>query len=375
MENTLRIVLAVLTAALGLVVVVPILFGLLVLRGVRVSTRLLAKVLEPRYVSWPDLIEFWPAIGWRSKPNLDTHALQDDVFHLTTDADGWRGKETRLSNSDLVVFGDSHAFGHGIDDRYYFANLNRNLRVKAIGVSGYNMVQELLWMRELRNQLSGKVVVWFVFLGNDLLDNLEPSMMQYRTPFVRESRGLGQWEIVTEHVQAAPWPTISRRYRETNYDRLTQVFRPGFVSDRALASCAFLIAQGLETCEAAGARLVILSIPDPKTLSQKGLDLLYAHGADVKSFDPELPDKRLRTICEELGLAFIAGQEHLGRGEYKEQDDHWNAVGHRRIADLLKRLYEQHRSDCPTESVKQRVRFSLPMAGAELPVSHLSRSS
>jgi hypothetical protein len=78
-------------------------------------------------------------------------------------------------------------------------------RIKAIGANGYNMVQELLWMRRYAPQLAGKLVVWFVYHGNDLFDNLQPNVFQYRTPFVRERHDGRGWEVVTEHVRRSPW--------------------------------------------------------------------------------------------------------------------------------------------------------------------------
>jgi hypothetical protein len=339
--NILRNLLGWVAAAIVLVCLLPICVGIMAFKGVAFLTRRLARLLEPRFLTWPELIEFYPAIGWRTKPNLNTYALVDDLFRLTTDADGWRVNTTRLGDSDLVVFGDSHAFGYGIADKDFFATVDPEVRAKSVGVISYNMVQELLLMRELASSLNNKLVVWFVFLGNDLLDNLEPSQFQYRTPFVRETDGPSHWEIVTSHVSSEPWPFVSRRYLETNYDRLRKIYSPGFVADRAFAACEYLIVQGARICEGAGARLAVVTIPDPMPMSQEGLDVLSAHGADLKVFDADLPDKRIRAMCEGLDLRFVAGKDFLEFGDYKEFDNHWNKRGHRRIARVLRGLREE----------------------------------
>jgi hypothetical protein len=339
--NILRNFLGWASALVVLVCLLPVVVGIIAFKSVAFLTKRLAGLLEPRFLTWPELIEFYPAIGWRSKPNLNTYALVDDLFRITTDADGWRVNTTRLVDSDLIVFGDSHAFGYGIDEKDFFANVDPEVRVKSVGVISYNMVQELLLMRELSRSLNNKLVVWFVFLGNDLLDNLEPSQFQYRTPFVRETDGPCQWEIVTSHVSPKPWPFVSRRYLEVNYDRLSKIYSPGFVADRAFAACEYLIVQGARICEGAGARLAIVTIPDPMPMSQEGLDVLSAHGADPKLFDPELPDKRIRAMCERLDLRFVAGKDFLELSDYKEFDDHWNKRGHRRIAGVLRCLQEE----------------------------------
>jgi hypothetical protein len=319
----------------------PIIVGILLLGTIASLTRLLAHLLEPRFVMWSELIEFHPLIGWKQKPNLNVWTMSDDVFHATTDADGWRGNTRTLTDSDLLVFGDSHAFGHGINDRNHFASRSRNLRVKAVGADGYNTVQQVLLMRELINYLRGKCVVWFIFLGNDLLDNLEPSMEHYRIPFVREGAETREWEIVTSHIDPAPWPIVSRRYRGPNYDRLTKLFTPTFVGERAFSALEYLIGEGASVCKNAGARLIVMTIPDPKTLEKKGLDILYPHGADVDAFDPDLPDRKIRAICQRLNLPFVAGRDHFGAEHYKKYDDHWNRSGHTRMANLLINLYER----------------------------------
>ena len=55
------------------------------------------------------------------------------------------------------------------------------------------MVQTLLWMERLKDRLAGKLVVWLVFYGNDLMDNLHPNFDRYRTPFVRSRDDGAGW--------------------------------------------------------------------------------------------------------------------------------------------------------------------------------------
>lgn len=347
----LRIFLALPAAIIALLLALPVVAGLLILGVIATLANILSRLIEPRFVTWQELIEFHPMVGWISKPNLNTRALVDDLFHFTTDADGWRGK-TNLTDSEIVVFGDSHAFGYGIDEKYFFANLDRRVEVKSLGVISYNMVQEVLWMRELSQHLKNKMVVWLVFLGNDLGDNLEPAQYHYRSPFLRESKGMQPWEIVTTHLDPKPWPFVFRRYKETNYDRLTKIYSPTFVSDRAFAAAEYLITEAFDICNRAAARLTVLTIPDPMILSQAGLNTLYANGADSKTFDPNLPDKKIRSICEKLNLPFVSGAGHFGIQDYKQYDSHWNKAGHKRMADLLSDLYEKHQRTCRPATIE-----------------------
>lgn len=356
----LRFFLGFVAALIATVLALPLIIGVLVFKAVAFLTKVLAPLLEPKFVTWQELIEFDPTVGWKSKAHLDTRALVDDLFHFTTDADGWRGNTTNLADSEMVVFGDSHAFGYGIDEKHFFANLVTEVRVKSLGVISYNMVQEVLWMRQLSHRLKNKMVVWLIFLGNDLGDNLEPAQYHYRAPFVREIKGTSQWQIVTEHLSSKPWPFLSRRYRETNYDRLNTIYSPTFVSERAFGACNYLIAEGKKVCDDAGAHLTVLTIPDPMTLSQAGLDILSAHGADSKSFDPSRPDKKIRSLCEQLNLPCVIGASHFGIEDYKQYDSHWNKQGHRRMAGILRGLHIKHESQSPK---RQAGTPKTPLAG------------
>ena len=341
MTQTLRIGVALVFGIFALAVALPVMAFALPFWAVGRLAAFLHYRLAPSTGTWQNLIEFFPKIGWKPKANLDTHALADDVFRVVTDGEGWRGK-TSLDDSHLVVFGDSHGFGHGIDERHYFGNQTRSVRVKAVAANGYNMVQEVLWMCALESRLRDKLAVWFLFPGNDILDNLDASMGIYRSPFLRQNHGVGQWEIVTEHVQPAPGPFMLHRYRTANYDRIIKIYRKTSFSERAFDACAYLIREAHRVCRRAGAHLAVFPIPDPIVLTPAGIQTLERHGAPRGSIDPTLPDRELLRICQPLGIPLVAGSEHLTAGDYKEFDDHWNQRGHARVARILEDIYSTH---------------------------------
>jgi hypothetical protein len=341
-----RILLAAIATLIAIPVAVPIVVLALPFWVVGFLTRALAHHLQPSYVSWDRLMEFASVIGWKPKPNLDTHYLtvaKDGVFHIVTDAQGWPGT-TSISESDIVVFGDSYAFGYGVNAEASFPECSGEVRIKAIGAPAYNMVQEVLLMDQLSTQLSGKLVVWFIFVGNDLHDNLTPNMYHYRMPFVREINGTGSWEIVTSHVSPVKWPYTSARFRDfTLWDRLlADIHSPTFLAQRAYSACEFLVVKGNEICSRAGARLLVMTIPDPLTVSRRGLRRMFSRGADPTLFDPDLPDKRIGEICSQFRVPFVAGRNHLQAQHYKARDPHWNEKGHQKVAELLGTLYNDY---------------------------------
>jgi len=340
---TARTFLAIIAAIFGLLLSVPIIVLGLPFWVVAFLTRAIARRLEPQILPWQQVIEFDPSLGWKSKANLDTNCLADydDIFHLTTDSQGWPGKTT-IAESEIVVFGDSYAFSYGVDPEAFFADLNPKLRIKAIGAIGYNLVQELLLMRQLSPQLKDKLVVWFIFYGNDLYDNLSPEMFRYRMPFIRQVDGTGVWEVVTSHISPTNWVCSSGRVGEFHFPVLAALHSPTPLSQRAYAGCEFLIKEGNHICSQAGARLMLLTLPSPMTLSRRGLEQLSLHSAHPPSIDPYLPDKEIGNICRKLGVPFVAGKDFLSVKDYKRYNDHWNERGHQRVAEILHRYYREY---------------------------------
>jgi hypothetical protein len=335
-----RSLLAATSMIIGLLVIAPVVvLGLpfWITAGV---TRLIhgwLTALKRKAAPWQKLIEYSPDVGWKPRANLRTYAYADKPFHVTTDADGWRGSTT-LRDSDVVVFGDSYAFGYGVSDDAYFADLSERVSVKAIGVNGYNMVQTLLWMRALAPQLKGKLVIWFVYHGNDLYENLQPNLGKYPMPFVRNAGGPETWEIVAEHVAEREWHgDLDRDY----YRALAEICTPTTaLSRRALAACDYLIREGRALCDGAGSHLLIMSIPDITQISEPHMQRLAAVAPDPGYLNPRLPDQRLAEICARLDVAFVPLSEHLQVEDHKLHDAHWNERGHRRVAELIEKLHE-----------------------------------
>jgi hypothetical protein len=331
-------------AIVGLVVLAPVIVAAAVLWLISACTRACARLVEPAHLTRDQLIQFDPAFGWKPRPNLRTHHLMGDLFRITTDVQGWRGRST-LAESDIVVLGDSFAAGYGVSDEELFADLNSGLRIKPVGIGGYSMVQTLLWMEELAHTFSGKQVVWFVYLGNDLYDNLSPELRGYRKPFVREHRAAGGWEIVSSHITNEKWPIVARaRKGHIHMATLAELCSATFLAGRAYDACEYLIRRAQRVCAEVGADLVVLTIPDQHQLSQDGQDYLKSLRPELEQFDADLPDRKIASICRAIDVPFIAGKGFLDLACYKTNDCHWNGLGHRKVAAKLAELYASRKS-------------------------------
>lgn len=337
-----RLIVALVAASIGTVLALPVILVGLPFWVVKATTRALAHLLEPRYVPSKGLSEYHPVFGWVPKAGVDGYHYVDDVFRVTTDDQGWRSRTTTLAESEIVVLGDSYAWGYGIDDRHFFANRVPQRRVKAVGAFGYNMVQEFLWLQRLSTELRGKLVLWFIYLGNDLFENLVPHRRGYRLPFLREQKGGDDWEVVTSHIGPSKWWYAGRGYGRIYYEQLVAYCTPTIHPRREYAACEALLQWGKDLCDTAGARLIVVSIPDKAQLSAAGRELLLRHGGIPETFDPDLPDRELRSICERKELPFVAGKDHFDVQDYKPHDVHWNERGHQRMAGLIADIYDRY---------------------------------
>lgn len=335
----LRTVIAWAGALVGVVLLMPVIVATAVLWAVSACTRACTRLVEPAHVTLDELIQFDPVFGWKARPNLRTHHLMVDLFRISTDADGWRGRST-IEESEILVFGDSFAAGYGVSDKHLFADLNPGLRIKAIGIGGYNMPQSLMWMEKLAHSLEGKLVVWFVFLGNDLYDNLSPELRGYRRPFVRERRPDGGWEIVSTHISEQRWPILARaRKGHIHLATLAEMCSDTFLAERAYGACEYLIRRAQRVCATAGAELMIFTIPDPSQFLREGHEYLKSLKPELETFDADLPDSRIASMCAAAGIPFVAGKEFLDLSCYKTNDCHWNELGHRKVASKLAELH------------------------------------
>lgn len=345
--NTVRLIVAILSAPLALALILPVVLIGVPFWAVAHLTRRLAHWIEPGFLPWNQLLDFDSVLGWKPKPGLDAHYLVngDEVFRIKTDSLGWAG-ETSIAESQVLVVGDSFAFGYGIEPHSSFASIRNGVRIKAVGAPGYSMVQELLLMRQLGQHMRGKLIVWFICIDNDLYDNLNPDRPNYVwAPFVRRvgHEGSIRWEIVTHQLSTSKsftWVDGANYYR-----MLAELCTPGYFSERAYSAASFLIEEGQRVCSEAGARLVVMSIPNRNQLGSEGIKFLASQlgpGRKADEIDASFPEEQIGEACRKWNVAFVAGRDFLEFNDYKQWDPHWNITGHRKVARMLNRIYLTH---------------------------------
>jgi hypothetical protein len=338
-----------------LILLLPVLAAATALLLFVSTVRGLASLLERRFIQWPELLAFDRELGWKPRPNLDVHYLADgdDVFRVVTDREGWPGSRS-IEESPLVVIGDSFAFGYGVDPERSFASQDRRMGIKAIGAPGYSMVQGVVLMEHFGPRLAGKLVVWMAYLENDLQDNLAPEMRRYRAPFVRPSASAPDgWEIVDEHVGPHAWQCSNLDRR-----RLFPSFCvPGPMADRAYSAADYLIGRAAAACRRAGAQLAIVTVPTPMQLTKDGMIRMGEFSGRPGECDVSLPDRHIAESCRRHGVPMVAGKDRLTWQDYKRREGiHWNERGHRRVAVVLRELFDSFASGTLVSGVPGRGR-------------------
>lgn len=264
-------------------------------------------------------------MGWRVLPGLDLVRRNADgrPWRITTDADGARRTNAFRPGASrrVLVLGDSFAFGQGIDvgDRFdvVLETSSPGLSVVTLGVMGYGPDQELIRGRDLTAGLRDGD--WLVLLthGGDFWDLLRRRHAGRPKPWFERAG-----ERLVEHP-----PTFAGRdaWRDRLYllNALDHVFqartpRPppsAFTDARDLY-------RALVSAETAGLRA-------------RGVRVLLAHHWD----HPEGPAFDVRAFFDGLcarGFSCLALDDVLrGPPTPFQADGHWNAAGHRVVAEAL----------------------------------------
>jgi hypothetical protein len=300
--------------------------------GVSALTRWLAErlPLETTVAHWTELVRFDPEFGCRTMPNLNTHALAETAYQLSTDSEGWR-YAMPLDDADVLVVGDSFAFSTGVDDADGYPRHTGDLRVKGLGSFAYALVHEVLLIERLEARLRGRPVVLLPYLGNDLDCSLRPIYRRYRMPYVRQRRD-GSWEVRTDHVSSEPF---SFWEEPTELIPLARICTPGPKSDRTFGAAAYLLGRARAACERAGSSLTVMPVPHRSQIDPDRIPDLISHSPRPEQCDPRLPDRVLARRCAELGVDYVPLSEHVTAADYNRTDVHWRPSGYRKFGQLL----------------------------------------
>lgn len=234
-----------------------------------------------------------PDLGFRYLPNRTGHFSRGDfAFSFTTDEHGFRNPSPWPEEAEIVVVGDSMAFGYGVGDTATWTHRVKEalpaLRLVNLGMIGTGPQQYLEVLRRHGLGLAPKLVLFTVFPGNDLGDiesfdawresGTDPDYRRWRMGGAADGNAPGVVELIRDRSylvavlrdvrrnvmmpfggKTIAFENGSRlRLAPTAYAYAVRIAQPDHATfARAMA----LISEAQEITLAHGSRFVVLLVP------------------------------------------------------------------------------------------------------------------
>lgn len=299
---------------------------------VEVATRVFTATVKP------NVMVLDPQLGWVHRPNTRRiYSIDGNPAVVETNELGLRGPAYvgASSHTRVMVLGDSFVDGLEVSNDELFSTIwdeqRPDLEIVNAGVGGYGTVQETKLTERLEPIIQPHLYLLMVYV-NDLTDNVMPfyggiGPRPYADEFARVqeitwdqfdplllplpgARWLHQNSLAAYLIRNRLLVTASGRDKHRYIERWRSTF-PEPVKWRVLRQLVKQIADGRE--------LVIVALPTREQVA-----------ANDSSFT-----RRVGELADNLGLQFVDLQMTLRKEHFFTTDIHWNAAGHRAVADHL----------------------------------------
>lgn len=333
-----------------------------------------------------------PLLGWSHRPGVrERVAFPEGAVEVAINGVGLRDRERAerppSGTRRILALGDSFVEGWAVPEPLGVARvledrlLRAGHRIEVVngGVSGYASDQELLLYRFLGRSLHPDVVLLF-FCGNDVIYNARDNYWRGAKPyFALEAGGLvlrgvpvpdlpirppvdiGNDEgaasalrafVRSRLVGSAPglhdlladfgaWPPL-RKHAPPDERRVLERRPPPFVEE-GWDRTARLLRLMRDEVVADGARFALVYVPDRVEVADRNWRIAcQRYGWSDADADPGAVRRRLGALAAEAELILIdptdalraADHGPLG-GPYFASGIHWNAAGHRVVAEFV----------------------------------------
>lgn len=292
-------------------------------------------------------------VGWLGAPPDAEYA-----YDLRYDARGYRNATT-LARADVALVGDSFVEGALVADdelltRRMAAALGRD--VANLGVGGYGPQQEAIVVRRHALPLAPRLVYWCFFEGNDLADAARYEQDRREMGAVQEVKAghlirsfqanlLGMAGCLVTPRSPGDMERARQQsgvLRVEGPDRGRRLYFPYVAAplserdEAALAETAALLEVAAHECAAAGARLVVVFVPEKFRIYGELCDLAPGSAAAAwrcSDLPLRLGELAAARGCDWLDLTPTL-REAAARGPllYFTDDGHWNGAGHAVVA-------------------------------------------
>jgi hypothetical protein len=276
------------------------------------------------------------------------------------DQNGFRNPRA-LDRADIAAIGDSFIEAGLVGDRDIVTSRLADafgLQVANLGQGGYGPQQELIVLQRYALPLNPKLVIWFLFEGNDLLDvhRYEQLRADARNPTTSGSflsRSATANSLRTLRWLLTPTPSADlpeavrrscrlRRSQPSDAETIYFAYPGAALTERDLSALSLTqqtLVNAQRAARQAGAEFVLVLIPTKFRVYHELCE--FPAGAYGHSWRPNDLPGRLAALAGAIGMpyldltiAFRAAAEN-GPLTYFPDDGHWNASGHAVAADAV----------------------------------------
>lgn len=274
-----------------------------------------ASHVRPMVQYLPDCARYDDRLSYRLRPGRCRFSGREFDTWITMNSAGFRDDESSLDAPEIIILGDSHTMGWGVEDHQTFPSLLESRlgrRVLNAGVTSYGTAREMMVLEELDTRRLKTLVIQYSH--NDLREN-ETRVVEGYLPIMPRER---YQYLVDKHPRTISdypgklllkwFPRLAKYALDPDQDE-----RAG--DDRREAELFWQIFQTGPVPK--GVRVVILEI-NGYALNDDGF---------IRALRETQPPGR---AVQFLDLSTVLDTDH-----YFQVDDHINADGHQAVADVL----------------------------------------
>lgn len=255
---------------------------------------------------------------------------------VKTNSHGFRDDEFKITEEGIILFGDSIAFGHGVEQNETFAQILENILpskksdVYNLGVSGYSL-NEYNWLYDKYSEkLKHKLVILILYEGNDFQESCN---LINRAEFTIDKRkGFG-------FIKDLLKKSYTFRFL---YPLTKDIINLG---ETAVTSKQFYMTDESEEVKNCNKQFKenLNKLKDKIIRNNKNLTVIIfpSKATFLESKDPKIDyGKRLNVLlglCSELNLDCMNFRDYVNstKGIYQKDSGHPNPEGHIKLAKLI----------------------------------------
>ncbi|MGD9781978.1 MAG: SGNH/GDSL hydrolase family protein [Kiritimatiellia bacterium] len=305
----------------------------------------------------------------RNKVAINSHGMRNPEVPLKKPAGTKR----------IALLGDSFASNLPVPQAEVFTEVMDRLlpedwEILNFGVDGYTTLQEWMQFGETVAAFEPDAVMVLFYLRNDLEDNVGyPGVVNYR-PLARRSPD-GPLEVYNVPCPIPPQLQDTEEKRPflliTDFHLYNLIRKVLFVREHVLVNAypelplfhtqiseknayawnvfESILAAFKKDCDQKNVPIILVNAPTILQVYEEEYWETVRKSRNLQAgYDLEFPSRKLTEICQELGIPFVDLLPELKRradeGEilYFRIFQHWNALGNRRVGEMLADYVREH---------------------------------